>query len=800
MAQSIDRSAPYNVVHNFALAQAPAAMRVASRPGGFNKLASVMCGVREIDLPVAAALLSNYKGSLVQQTKNAAASFNELCEIVGNPDVPSTIKVATHLDIPQGVDATAWNLVNVEKCGKLCEAAAIAQQGNWPKLASALIKKHDEIAIRTYDFFSAKVAYDQEARSFQVKEAGATANALWDAAKSVYANPGVRDIGKKLLGGAAVGTGLGLTAVPLAMHYGGNKAEELMDSARNKALQTAAGTAGIAVGANQLDNLLSRFTRGKEAGCASHTDNGRGVPATTSDLSNKLTGKGQKKTAAFMKLAMATLFEQLVDSKKDHNDALRNHFKIAAIHGLHELMIHTGNVLSATKVAGDDTPDSKVTLGTGLGTLGGYGAGHGLGYLLGKIPGGSANARAAAGVATLLGSTLAGGHIGKGIEGGNIGEEALRGLGHAGAAAGGLGLGAGLGHLANKMLGGRYGTLLPLLGAIGGSLTGHSVGKKHFGSGWTRENKESAFTDSNGLNKDLSSANTSMYPMGAAGQPVSGPGSGVTNAELNGAGGAITTTHAPSSGMSGTSKTSSRIEGSKDSAQHVAQQIGGPLSGLAGLSGVPGTTAGSLAPNLSTIQSTTGLGQPSMGKLDPTKLRDMGNSVASKILPDKTVGSMLGSALFGKRASKTAKIFEGDPGSAQRIAQTIGGTLGGAAGLPGLASGQLDAPFTSGLHSATGLGHAFSEMDRKDPSVLRGIGKLIASGTLTGGGHVGGHLLGSAVSDALGPDAPRSAIQALGRLGGTYGGSVLANRWLQRPEESPEELPEEAPAGIPANG
>lgn len=466
----------HNVAINFAAQHAPTALKVASIPGGLHAMVCDIYGVDGVDMKTASALIAQRHASDYVTNREALLNVEDVKEAMDFDSIP----VPNYQYVPQGVSRDAWYGLHVEKCAKLVEAMDIATRGNWPTIVRELKVAHDFLAEDAYDYFCAKSQKIAKDMSEDLDSVGpevkvAFMGTVTNAASNFFSNPTVRDAGHKLLTGAALGTGVGLTAAPLISHFAGNAAEQAMQNAKRRALETAAGTAGIAVGANQINNILNRIT--KQASCSSEHKESMSV----SEVVDKLDGKGMakkkevedKKEAAFAKLAMAMYLEQNVDNKKPHADAFRQQFKVAAIHSLHDLMSLSGNTVDLNaygfKIAYDE--DFAHNVGGVAGGLAGGLAGYGLGGvgagLVGGVAGALGGARAGSGLPRTLDSGDAAGTAAA------LGRGALTGVGtFAGAgllAPHAANLGGAIGGPMGRGIGG-------LLGLLGGGYLGHQLG------------------------------------------------------------------------------------------------------------------------------------------------------------------------------------------------------------------------------------------------------------------------------------------------------------------------------------
>lgn len=228
-----------------AYATSPTAMKVAAH-GRLDMLAAGVYGLDSVTEDEVVPLMALRQKLAKNRTKEAMLNVYDLVEGMGGQPV----KLAAYQQFPQGVMPEAWNFVRVEKAAKLFEIADLQMRAGQKKQAAASISAGEKLAERAFDWFKHRAELDPE------KTAG-VGQVVGDAIDS----PATREYAKKVLGtlglGAAGGAGLAAGAMPIVSSY----SDDMMDEARNKALQTAAGTAGVALGANQLNNLLNRYTK-----------------------------------------------------------------------------------------------------------------------------------------------------------------------------------------------------------------------------------------------------------------------------------------------------------------------------------------------------------------------------------------------------------------------------------------------------------------------------------------------------------------------------------------------------------
>lgn len=288
---------------NIVRKEAPTAMKLASE-GRLHEVMAAVYGVKEVNLDTAGEILGSCAKLASRELQEQLENIQDIARVL-----PAKVaERSAALYCPPGISQDTWNLMRVEKCACLLDMIETAQSGGLPKEAAVLMDAHDELVDRTYTYFQAKSA------------APTVANPkLWETIRSiasrVYGSPMVRDAGKKVLGGGLLGAGMAAGAYPIVSGMTANA----MDQARDRALQTALGTAGIAVGANQLNNILNQYT------VPPHMKRASDESAEISD--DKLQGLCED----FAKLAMSFLFESLVDDSHPKAAEFRRNMKVSAV-------------------------------------------------------------------------------------------------------------------------------------------------------------------------------------------------------------------------------------------------------------------------------------------------------------------------------------------------------------------------------------------------------------------------------------------------------------------------------------
>jgi len=231
----------------------PLAVKVASR-GGLHRLVASMYGFENMTEKEASYIIAN---RFANERNNIKTAMNDASDAVAV--ISGNTKIAAHLWHPEGITPEAWNFMRVEKVGKLLDIAEIANALGNAKLASAAIKEHDRLAVMAFDYFndySKKLASDLENTKIASK-AEATKGLL----KTMWEHPTVQEYAPTAIKGLLGGTTAALGAGAVMKHYGNDMIDHAADKAKSTALETALGTAGVALGANQLDNLMSRATK-----------------------------------------------------------------------------------------------------------------------------------------------------------------------------------------------------------------------------------------------------------------------------------------------------------------------------------------------------------------------------------------------------------------------------------------------------------------------------------------------------------------------------------------------------------
>jgi hypothetical protein len=216
-----------------------------------HKLAGALYGVSEIDEATAGVLSATSMKVARDHTLDAFDSLKTVMQSLKTP-----VKVARYKMTPKGLLPEAFNFTKVHKCAAMVELADVLIKVGEYKRAASMLNAHDKIACEAFDWFKeygSKTAFIQKAKDF-------------------FNNQAVRDYSadalKKFGLGAAGTAGVAAVATPVAKHLinssvdkGVEATGQIMDKAKSTAVNTALGTAGVAVGANQLNNLLNRLTQ-----------------------------------------------------------------------------------------------------------------------------------------------------------------------------------------------------------------------------------------------------------------------------------------------------------------------------------------------------------------------------------------------------------------------------------------------------------------------------------------------------------------------------------------------------------
>lgn len=319
----------------------PQAFKLASL-GYLNKLVGSLHGFDGISPKEATIILGSRFQTERGRVKEAFENIEDCLSVLPKGE---KIKVAEHAWAPEGIMPEAWNVMRVEKVAILSDIAEAADKLGDTKLAQDVLREHDRLATLAFDYFSdygSKLAsrlnatLQEQGTEVGEKIATGVLNKSSDMAKKVFSSETLKEYGsnalKAILGGAGTaatgvlgGAGAALGAAPIISHYAKGTADDMMNNARDKALQTAAGTAGVMVGANQLNNLLGRITTAADKGCGGDKYMDKGMPGEDKE--------DDREAHPIEKMA----FHFLIDLVSEDTEVRRQN-KIACVYAIHEFI------------------------------------------------------------------------------------------------------------------------------------------------------------------------------------------------------------------------------------------------------------------------------------------------------------------------------------------------------------------------------------------------------------------------------------------------------------------------------